>query len=178
MPQDDAARQVCSAAKDTVSPHAWRHKWRYHRYQQAQRQGLPQVDWGRYHLQVVCWSVLHANAALDQTLYCLGYTAMGAHAEASHGRCGRPVQILFVDHSDTVRARVAAGLFELIAEWNGFGRALYPAAAGVRAGAPPDLATTVALMAQAARLGIRAKLFAQHPEQFVYEDFDRHGTSP
>ena len=88
------------------------------------------------------------------------------------------MQILFVDHSDTVRARVATGLFELIAEWNGFGRALYPAACGVRTGDAPDLATTVALMAQASRLGIRAKLFAQHPEQFVYEDFDRHAVSP
>ena len=83
------------------------------------------------------------------------------------------MQILFVDRSDTVRARVATGLFELIAEWNGFGRALYASACGVAAAEGPDPATTVALMAQASRLGIRPKLFAQQPEQFVYEDFDR-----
>ena len=83
------------------------------------------------------------------------------------------MQILFVDHSDTVRARVATGLFELVAEWNGFGRALYASACGVAAAEGPDPATTVALMAQASRLGIRPKLFAQQPEQFVYEDFDR-----
>ena len=41
------------------------------------------------------------------------------------------VQILFVDRTDTVRARVAAGLLERIAEWNGYGRALYPYACGV-----------------------------------------------
>ena len=43
------------------------------------------------------------------------------------------VQILFVDRTDTVRARVAAGLLERIAEWNGYGRALYPYACGVEA---------------------------------------------
>ena len=43
------------------------------------------------------------------------------------------LQILFVDRSDTVRARVAAGLLERIAEWNGYGRALYPLACGVDA---------------------------------------------
>ena len=55
-----------------------------------------------------------------------------------------------MDRSDTVRARVATGLFELVAEWNGFGRALYASAAGVQA-APqqPDMATSIALMAQA-----------------------------
>lgn len=44
-----------------------------------------------------------------------------------------PVQIMFVDRSDTVRARVAAGLLERVAEWNGYGRALYPYACGVEA---------------------------------------------
>ena len=35
--------------------------------------------------------------------------------------------------SDTVRARVAAGFFERIAEWNGYGRVLLAATAGVEA---------------------------------------------
>ena len=43
------------------------------------------------------------------------------------------LQILFVDRSDTVRARAATGLLERIAEWNGYGRALYPIACGVEA---------------------------------------------
>ena len=53
----------------------------------------------------------------------------------SQSTCAEPVclQILFVDRSDTVRARVAAGLLERIAEWNGYGRALYPCACGVEA---------------------------------------------
>ena len=38
-----------------------------------------------------------------------------------------------MDRTDTVRARVAAGLLERIAEWNGYGRALYPYACGVEA---------------------------------------------
>lgn len=80
-----------------------------------------------------------------------------------------------MDRTDTVRARVAAGLFERIAEWNGYGRALYPSACGVDAqvGGEPGLATSAALMGMAGMLGIRPKLFAAGPEQFVYEDFDR-----
>ncbi len=41
--------------------------------------------------------------------------------------------------TDTVRARIAAGLFERIAEWNGFGRVLLASTAGIEAdpAAPP-----------------------------------------
>jgi hypothetical protein len=44
-----------------------------------------------------------------------------------------------VCRSDTVRARVAAGLFERVSEWNGWGRILLTATAGVDAqpDAPP-----------------------------------------
>ncbi|CAK0787350.1 hypothetical protein CVIRNUC_010570 [Coccomyxa viridis] len=83
------------------------------------------------------------------------------------------LQILFVDRTDTVRARVAAGLLERIAEWNGYGRALYPYACGVEARQELDWSTSAALMGMAGMLGIRAKLFAAQPEQLVYEDFDR-----
>ena len=84
------------------------------------------------------------------------------------------MQILFVDRSDTVRARVATGLFERVAEWNGYGRALYPSAAGVDAeGGAPDFGTTASLLAMAGMLGIRSKLFAADRERFVYDDFDR-----
>ncbi|BDA42924.1 hypothetical protein COCOBI_03-8170 [Coccomyxa sp. Obi] len=85
------------------------------------------------------------------------------------------LQILFVDRSDTVRARVATGLFERVAEWNGYGRALYPSAAGVDAeGGAPDFGTTASLLAMAGMLGIRSKIFAAERERFVYEDFDRN----
>lgn len=96
---------------------------------------LPQIDWTRYHLQV-----------------------------------------LFVDRSDTVRARVATGLFERIAEWNGYGRALYPWACGVSAcqTQPVDFSTTASLFSQATFLGIRAKLFAAPAEQLTLEDLDRY----
>lgn len=86
------------------------------------------------------------------------------------------LQVLFVDNTDTVRARVAAGLFERIAEWNGFGRALYPWSCGLNAAKskPADLSTTASLFSQASFLGIRAKLFAAPPEQLTLQDLDRH----
>lgn len=86
------------------------------------------------------------------------------------------LQVLFVDRTDTVRARVAAGLFERIAEWNGFGRALYPWACGVEVthSKPRDLSTTASLFSQAQFLGIRAKLFAAPAEQLILEDLDRY----
>lgn len=74
-----------------------------------------------------------------------------------------------------MRARVAAGLFERIAEWNGFGRALYPWACGVHASQSEaaDMTTTASLMGQAKLLGIRSKLFAVPAEQLTLEDLDR-----
>lgn len=88
------------------------------------------------------------------------------------------LNLLFVDSSDTVRARVAAGLFERISEWNGYGRVLLASTAGVHAidGQPPDASTTMALLAQAGRLGIRPKLFTSLPERFEADDFYRYDT--
>eukprot|EP00884_Botryococcus_braunii_P020712 jgi/Botrbrau1/7324/Bobra.247_3s0019.1 len=83
------------------------------------------------------------------------------------------LQVLFVDRTDTVRARVAAGLFERVAEWNGYGRALYPSTCGVQASPAIDMSTTVSLMSQAQFLGMRPQLFARKTEQFEYDDFDR-----
>ncbi len=40
-----------SAAR-TSHQQAWRNRYRYHRYQQGRRAGLPTVDWRRYNLQV------------------------------------------------------------------------------------------------------------------------------
>ncbi len=69
---------------------------------------------------------------------------------------------------------MATGLFERVAEWNGYGRALYPSAAGVDAeGGAPNVATTASLLSMAGMLGIRAKIFAAQRERFDYDDFDR-----
>lgn len=88
------------------------------------------------------------------------------------------LNVLFVDRSDTVRARVAAGLFERVSEWNGWGRILLTATAGVDAqpDSPPDVSTNMALFSQAGLLGIRPKLFAAAPERFESDDFYRYDT--
>eukprot|EP00197_Chlamydomonas_leiostraca_P002370 CAMPEP_0202858124 /NCGR_PEP_ID=MMETSP1391-20130828/787_1 /ASSEMBLY_ACC=CAM_ASM_000867 /TAXON_ID=1034604 /ORGANISM="Chlamydomonas leiostraca, Strain SAG 11-49" /LENGTH=351 /DNA_ID=CAMNT_0049537009 /DNA_START=179 /DNA_END=1231 /DNA_ORIENTATION=+ len=49
------------------------------------------------------------------------------------------LQILFIDRTDTLRARVAAGIMDRIAEWNGYGRAMYTWTCGVEASAPDPL---------------------------------------
>ena len=107
-----------------------------------------------------------------------------------------------MDNSDTVRARVACGIFERIADWcahqytplkhtlyfggacsglmlsvlprNGCGRALLPQTAGVAVETTESSpATTAALMSQAAQLGVRPKIFARPREPFEYADLDR-----
>ncbi len=54
-----------------------------------------------------------------------------------------------------MRARIAAGFCERIAEWNGFGRIILPSAAGMDAeeGSTPDPSTSAALMAQVRAFG-------------------------
>ena len=77
--------------------------------------------------------------------------------------------------TDTVRARVATGLFDRIAGWNGFGRALYPSACGTEPEAEqPGIALTAGLMGQAGALGIPPKLFSRPGEKFEWEDFYRY----
>lgn len=46
--------------------------------------------------------------------------------------------------TDTVRAKVAAGLFDRIANWNGYGRALYPSSVGMQATGKSSSITTSA----------------------------------
>lgn len=96
---------------------------------------LPDVDWSRYHLQV-----------------------------------------LFIDSNDVLRGRLAAALFERVAEWNGYGRILLPWTCGVDAdqGATADLSTQAALMFKARQLGLRPKAFARPTERFEAPDLDRH----
>ncbi|KXZ42038.1 hypothetical protein GPECTOR_218g462 [Gonium pectorale] len=87
--------------------------------------------------------------------------------------------VLFVDRTDTVRARLAAGLFERCAEWNGYGRALYPWTCGLSVGsAPPrdihSISKLTALMAGADRLAILPRYFTRPAECFELEDLDRY----
>ncbi|KAK9817141.1 hypothetical protein WJX72_010178 [[Myrmecia] bisecta] len=98
--------------------------------------------------------------------------------------CGLPavdwtryhLQLLFVDRTDTVRARIAVGLFDKLAEWNGYGRALYATPCGVdpsSSSGSDGISTTVALMRRAETLGLSPKLFAKAKDSFVREDLDR-----
>jgi hypothetical protein len=42
-------------------------------------------------------------------------------------------QVLIIDADDVLRGRLACGLFERVAEWNGYGRVLLPWTCGVDA---------------------------------------------
>lgn len=86
------------------------------------------------------------------------------------------MQLLFVDATGTLRARLAAGLAERVADWCGLGRAVAPAAAGVdvEVDALPSPSTVAALAAQASRLGLRARPFTAPPEPFEAADLDRY----
>lgn len=100
--------------------------------------GLPEVDWSRYHLQVSRdgrWtstprSGRYALLGLGSGGPPPGGAARAAPAAAearerrahTRRRCQphRP-QVLFIDTNDVLRARLAAALFERVAEWNGEG---------------------------------------------------------
>jgi protein-tyrosine-phosphatase len=86
------------------------------------------------------------------------------------------LQVLFIDNTDIVRARVAAGLFESIAEWNGYGRAMCPWTAGIAArdGSTTPLSTQASLIKQAYSLGLAPRIFTRAAEQFEAEDLDRY----
>jgi hypothetical protein len=88
----------------------------------------------------------------------------------------KTTQVLFIDNDDVLRGRLAAALFERVAEWNGHGRVLcawtcgVEADQGARAG---DLSTAAALMFKARALGLRPKAFARPTERFEAADLDR-----
>lgn len=86
------------------------------------------------------------------------------------------LNVLFVDKTDTVRARFAAAIFERIAEWNGYGRILLTSTCGIEAKQSqcPDLSKTAALMTHAASLKLVPKYFARPAERFEPGDLDRH----
>eukprot|EP00882_Tetradesmus_deserticola_P004415 GHRQ01004659.1.p1 GENE.GHRQ01004659.1~~GHRQ01004659.1.p1 ORF type:complete len:300 (+),score=98.09 GHRQ01004659.1:135-1034(+) len=87
------------------------------------------------------------------------------------------LQVLFIDRHDQLRARLAAGLFEKVAEWNGYGRALYPWTCGTHvddsvAGRTAHMWLSSSLIGQAAVLGIEPKVFMRSPEAFELRDLD------
>jgi len=84
------------------------------------------------------------------------------------------LQVLFVDRTGLVRARLAAALLEAMADWDGLGRAVAPSAAGLAVGPspPPSLASTASLLTQAGRLGLRARIFTAPPTPFEPADLD------
>ncbi|KAG2492998.1 hypothetical protein HYH03_008662 [Edaphochlamys debaryana] len=87
------------------------------------------------------------------------------------------VQVLFVDRTDTVRARLAAGLFERCAEWNGYGRVLCPWTCGLAVGAPMSIEAVsklTALMSGADALEILPRYFTRPAEAFELPDLDRY----
>jgi len=96
------------------------------------------------------------------------------------------LQLLFVDRTDTVRARVAAGLFERIAEWNGWSRAMLPWTCGLHVqqagpegeeeteGPGGGLSKVAALMSSASQLGLPPRQLARRAEQFDLDDLDRY----
>lgn len=82
------------------------------------------------------------------------------------------LQLLFVDADDIGAARIAHGLFESIAEWNGYGRSLYPWSAGTNTRAQEaDPSRTVSMMSQAESLGFSTRVFARSREKLDLNDF-------
>jgi hypothetical protein len=83
------------------------------------------------------------------------------------------LQVMFVDRHDESNARIAQGLFDSIAEWNGFGRALYSWTAGLqeRHTAPE---TSVSLMMRANSLGLPVKTFSRQVETLEMDDLYRN----
>jgi hypothetical protein len=85
------------------------------------------------------------------------------------------LQVLFVDHSDQLRAKLAAAFFEQVTEWNGYSRCLLPTTAGVEVVSTRktwDWSLQAGLMSRAHMLGLPPKVFARSPEAFELRDLD------
>jgi len=85
-------------------------------------------------------------------------------------------QVLFVDSSDTVRARMAAGLMEIVANWNGWGMVLVTDRCGVHAqpGAHLDPSMAAGLLARAGPMGISSRHFTRTLQVFEVDDLYRY----
>ena len=79
----------------------------------------------------------------------------------------------------TVRSRLAAGLFERIAEWNGWSRTMLPSSCGLHAdeqGGMQGLSISkhVSLLTTGSSLGLWVRGLAQPVEAFDIDDLDRY----
>ena len=70
-------------------------------------------------------------------------------------------------------ARIAMGIFEQVAAWNGYAMALYPWTCGTRVPLELDISRSASMMAQAESLGFSGKIFARNPEQLDLDDVVR-----
>ncbi|GAX82551.1 hypothetical protein CEUSTIGMA_g9977.t1 [Chlamydomonas eustigma] len=92
------------------------------------------------------------------------------------------LQVLFLDRTGGVRSRIAAGLFERIAEWNGWGRILLPVAAGLHVNKtvdglpsiPMSISKMAAILTAGDALGLWTKSLARPAESFDVDDLDRN----
>ncbi len=84
-----------------------------------------------------------------------------------------------LNRTDAVRARMAAGMLERIANWNGYGRVLLAIPCGldpVGADSRTNFSATAAVMRIGQAWGMRPKLFAAERLQYDRADLDRHVT--
>jgi hypothetical protein len=88
------------------------------------------------------------------------------------------LHILFVDETDTARARLAAGLFARVCDWHCSSNSLVALHCGLRpappgAGRPIEPGAAASLMSLGAGWGVPPKLFASPRLAFEEEDADR-----
>jgi protein-tyrosine-phosphatase len=85
-------------------------------------------------------------------------------------------QVLFVDSSDTVRARMAAGIMEIVANWNGWGMVLVTDRCGVDAlpGTYMDPSMAMALLGRAQPMGVSSRHFTRAVQVFEVDDLYRY----
>lgn len=86
------------------------------------------------------------------------------------------LQILFVDESHKFRSRIAEGLLTRIADWNGYGRALYPESRGFRAeqNAHLELGDASILLGECSRLKLPTYVMKAARECFAREELEHY----
>lgn len=136
------------ACRTTASVEDWRQYNRYVRYQKASQKKGVKVSWERYHLSVLfidrsvgAQGFHHLQHAPCPTVH--AWLRLRLHALDCRPTCKTCKALC---RTDTVRAKVAAGIFDRIANWNGFGRALYPSSVGMQASGKSASITTSAGM--------------------------------
>lgn len=88
------------------------------------------------------------------------------------------IQLLFVDRTGTVRSRLAAGIFETIAEWNGWSRSMVPWSCGLHtqveegSGSGSSMSKRAAVFSAGSSLGLFTGSLAKPADRFGVEDLD------